>query len=79
MSYAIELSPKIENLSADDLQVGDLIVLGDSTLLSGHVVLKTYGGFVSLTNPMIVWGPDAQIKSDSRRVPPGTQVTLTVK
>ena len=61
-------------LLSDSLNIGDLaeIVMG----YDKDIILKTYDGFTSLSNPRHTWGIDTRL--EVRKLPPGTVIELIV-
>jgi hypothetical protein len=70
-----------KGVSANTTKIGDVMrVIStrsyDSSAFTDHLVLHTYNGFVSLSNPNLVWGPDCSLLVEV--LPKGTTVTFEV-
>jgi len=58
----------------DELKIGQFAVIHDSTTLTGLVVVKTYLGVISLSDPMKTWSVGNFIKV--RVLPLGTEIKI---
>lgn len=75
--YDINCDGLITTIAASDLSIGQLAVISVSGHpLSGHIVLRTYDGAVSLTDPEHTWYRDTSLQVIP--LSSGTTITLTV-
>jgi hypothetical protein len=66
-NYVIEIEENDKKLRTKPFQSemgGIMKVIDKSSLCFGHVLIRTYSGFVSLTNPEITWdvAPDFDVE-----------------
>jgi len=82
MNYKLRLDPeKYDPIyrSSNGMTVGDLAEIakeGDNGGCGGHILLRIYAGFVSLTSPNHTWPDDADLPIISLKR--GQSVVLTV-
>ena len=74
----VKLNYKTDNLTnAQDLEMGSLLEIAIGAL-RGDIILKTFGGFVLLSDPGIVWSLNTPGLL-GRKLLPGESITLTVE
>ncbi len=61
---------------AEGMEIGDLAVIVRDGRFKGQVILRHFGGWVSLTSPTVNWS--AQLSAEVKILPSGTIVKLTV-
>lgn len=82
MSYTLTVeNAPVDEIPMSQLGVGEVAVvvscpLGDYT---GHTVLRTYSGVVSLSEPNTCWSKPVPSTISVRKLPRGTKLTLEVK
>ena len=68
--------PKAIGNPLKDVQIGEAVLITDTdSSFDGHILLRYYGGWTSLTDPNHTW--DSTPDLVGRKLAPGTVVTLT--
>lgn len=66
------------NIRLLEMPIGTLGIVNDleNYCYNGHIVLRTYSGLVSLTNPACTWEDSDYNTMRGGSLPTGTQITL---
>lgn len=62
-----------------DMEIGDLAWVTESGSYRGSLILRTYSGYVSLSNPNNTWDRNSADGLAIEKCPPGFSVTLVVE
>lgn len=74
----ITVSHTPQTVSADQMEIGQVARVSETDrFYAGEIILRTYSGIVSLTDPNHTWNSGGPREVEI--LPPGTTVTLTTE
>lgn len=78
MSYKLTTNEKetVTITSCKQMKIGDLAII-EKTPYKSQILLRTYSGWVSLTNPNTTWTGSTSLQVSP--IPSGTKIILTVE